>query len=81
MRQFNSAGNCARRALFRTERTAAALVLIYRIGQKLTAFADRTALFVYMRFIFIPKIADSRQYGIRRGLTETAQRAVLDAAA
>ena len=76
VRLFNRAAYCAYGAVARTDGAAYALRFVDFVADERFAHA-RGALAVTMRLVLVAEITERRQHGVRRGLTQAAQRVVL----
>ena len=75
---LDRAANGVDRAISRAERTAAAFVGNDLVFDQVAALAGRTLFIVDMRFVLVTEILDGGEHGVGSGLTEAAERAVLD---
>ena len=73
-----SSGDCTCGTVFSAKTAANALIGIDGEAQEALANACRTLLVNDVSDIFFAEVAESRKYGVRSSLTETAKRCGLD---
>lgn len=78
MRIFDRSSDGLGRTATGTKSTAYTFLRIYRISEESGTLSGGTALFIYMSLILMSEISDSSKNGIGGGLSESAERTVLD---